>query len=417
MRTAFRPAATASLPRPDVRLPGWVLLPLRAFLGVTFVYAGLQKLADRHFFDTHSPSSIQAQLRVYAHHSPARGLLRSAGHHAVLVGLLIAFAELAVGLGALLGLWSRAAAAGGMVLATGFLLSVSWHARPYYVGSDVVFLFAWTPLLLAGDGGVLALDRVLQHRARADVGLAPAGPAVVDFATVRKLCGAYDHGACRFREGAPCEMAPCPVLAATPQPKPAIAAEVDRRTFLAQAGAAAWVAGAALVGGGLTALIGRLMPASHSQRAATVLGGPAPSTSATAPPPTTQTAPPRPTTAPRAARAQHAPAPTVPPRPPGTPIGMASQVPVGGGATFRDPASGDPAWVLQPSAGRFVAFSAVCTHQGCTVRYSRNGTFACPCHGAEFSGSDGSVLQGPARLPLGRISVARGPDGELYVDG
>ena len=44
----------------------WVLLPLRAFLGGTFVYAGMQKLADRHFFDPASPSSVQSQMRAYA---------------------------------------------------------------------------------------------------------------------------------------------------------------------------------------------------------------------------------------------------------------------------------------------------------------------------------------------------------------
>jgi hypothetical protein len=41
---------------------GWALLPLRAFLGFTFCYAGLSKLANPGFFDATSPISIQAQL-------------------------------------------------------------------------------------------------------------------------------------------------------------------------------------------------------------------------------------------------------------------------------------------------------------------------------------------------------------------
>ena len=41
---------------------GWTLLPLQLFLGVTFVYAGLQKLADPNFLDAAASSSIQAQL-------------------------------------------------------------------------------------------------------------------------------------------------------------------------------------------------------------------------------------------------------------------------------------------------------------------------------------------------------------------
>jgi len=49
---------------------GWYLLPLRLFLGVTFVYAGLQKLANPDFFRASSPVSIHAQLVGAAHTSP-----------------------------------------------------------------------------------------------------------------------------------------------------------------------------------------------------------------------------------------------------------------------------------------------------------------------------------------------------------
>jgi thiosulfate dehydrogenase (quinone) large subunit len=40
----------------------WALLPLRCFLGVTFLYAGLQKLANPNFLNSQSANSIQAQL-------------------------------------------------------------------------------------------------------------------------------------------------------------------------------------------------------------------------------------------------------------------------------------------------------------------------------------------------------------------
>jgi thiosulfate dehydrogenase (quinone) large subunit len=139
-----------------------VLLPLRLFLGATFTFAGLQKLADPRFFDSRSSASIQAQLQAAAARSPISGALSTLQHHAVAVGLAIAFAELAVGIGTLLGLYARAAAVGGIALAVGFLFSVSWHSSPYYLGSDVVFLFAWTPLAIGGAGGVLALDALTQ---------------------------------------------------------------------------------------------------------------------------------------------------------------------------------------------------------------------------------------------------------------
>jgi thiosulfate dehydrogenase [quinone] large subunit len=50
------PAASA----PDIL--GRALLPLHAFLGFTFCFADLQKLANPRFFDAADPASIQAQL-------------------------------------------------------------------------------------------------------------------------------------------------------------------------------------------------------------------------------------------------------------------------------------------------------------------------------------------------------------------
>jgi Rieske Fe-S protein len=73
-----------------------------------------------------------------------------------------------------------------------------------------------------------------------------------------------------------------------------------------------------------------------------------------------------------------------------------SAIPVGGGEIF-------PAQLVviaQPSAGQFKAFSAVCTHMGCTVSQIANGRIDCPCHGSEYSITDGAVLAGPAPKPL-----------------
>src|SRR6516164_2892426 len=146
-------------PPPHARsMAGWALLPLRAFLGVTFVFAGLQKLANPAFFNAANPASIQAQLASARRASPIHSLIGPLTHVAVPVGLLIAFAELAIGLGTLLGLWARAAAIGGSVVAFLLFLTVSFHSHPYYTGSDIVFVFAWIPLILAGAGGVLSAD-------------------------------------------------------------------------------------------------------------------------------------------------------------------------------------------------------------------------------------------------------------------
>src|SRR5580698_9703055 len=61
--------------RPDGSLvTGWVLMPLRLFLGVTFLFAGLQKLANPNFLKNSSPVSIHAQLVGATHLSPIHAL-------------------------------------------------------------------------------------------------------------------------------------------------------------------------------------------------------------------------------------------------------------------------------------------------------------------------------------------------------
>jgi Rieske Fe-S protein len=86
----------------------------------------------------------------------------------------------------------------------------------------------------------------------------------------------------------------------------------------------------------------------------------------------------------------------------GTVLGAASEVPVGGGKIFEDQA----VVVTQPTAGTFRAFSAICTHQGCTVDSVAGGTINCPCHGSKFNVTDGSVAKGPAKKPLAAKQVS-----------
>ena len=62
--------------------------------------------------------------------------------------------------------------------------------------------------------------------------------------------------------------------------------------------------------------------------------------------------------------------------------------------------------VTQPVAGTYKAFSAVCTHQGCTVDEVAGGTINCPCHGSRFAVADGAPTAGPAKKPLPEKAVA-----------
>jgi thiosulfate dehydrogenase (quinone) large subunit len=143
---------------------GWLLMPLRLFLGITFLFAGLQKLANPEFFKTSSASSIHAQLVGASHSSPIQGLTSHLVPIASTVGLLISIGEVAIGLGILVGLLTRVAAVAGMALSLGLFLTVSFHASPYFTGSDIVFFFAWTPLALGGAAGAPAFDTWLAQR-------------------------------------------------------------------------------------------------------------------------------------------------------------------------------------------------------------------------------------------------------------
>jgi Rieske Fe-S protein len=82
-------------------------------------------------------------------------------------------------------------------------------------------------------------------------------------------------------------------------------------------------------------------------------------------------------------------------------LGATSEIPVGGGKVF----SSAKVVVTQPTAGQFKGFSAICTHQQCTVDQVSDGTIDCPCHGSQFSVKDGSVVSGPASSPLPAAAI------------
>jgi thiosulfate dehydrogenase [quinone] large subunit len=329
--------------------PTLALVPLRLFLGVTFCFAGLQKLANPNFFRSTSPTSIQAQMRAAERTSPIHGLLHHLAGASGFVGLVVAVGELAIGLGVLAGVLTRIAALGGMVLSFGLFLTVSYHSRPYYTGADIAYVFAFTPLLIAGAGDRFTLPALVDH--------------LTGLEAVRSRYGSFDP---------------------------------ERRRLLALSGLG--VLGVAVAA--LATVAGRLAGGVRSPRSAPSLNGPG-----SGPSTTTTTAP---TTSPSTT---NVPGPAAS----GTRIGPAHAVPVGGAASFQDPSSGDPAIVIQPKAGQFVAFDAVCPHAGCSVAFDQSqDILVCPCHGSLFNASTGAVEQGPAASGLRPITVTES-SGQLFV--
>ena len=85
----------------------------------------------------------------------------------------------------------------------------------------------------------------------------------------------------------------------------------------------------------------------------------------------------------------------------GNALTTVSAVPAGGGVVL----SKSGVVVTKDATGSIHAFSATCTHQGCTVSSVSNGTINCPCHGSRFNASTGAVVQGPATRPLPAVAV------------
>ncbi|MFZ0325642.1 MAG: Rieske 2Fe-2S domain-containing protein [Actinomycetes bacterium] len=79
-----------------------------------------------------------------------------------------------------------------------------------------------------------------------------------------------------------------------------------------------------------------------------------------------------------------------------------ADVPVGG-AVSAQTSDGQPVLVTQATAGDVKAFSAICTHRGCTVAPG-GAQLVCPCHGSVYDLS-GNVVSGLAPAPLPAISV------------
>jgi Rieske Fe-S protein len=95
----------------------------------------------------------------------------------------------------------------------------------------------------------------------------------------------------------------------------------------------------------------------------------------------------------------------------GESIAAESDVAPGEALDFED--GGESAVLVHLDSGDFVAYSAVCTHQQCTVAF-QGGELACPCHGSMFDPANGAeVTAGPANSPLPEIPVEV-RDGEVF---
>ena len=343
-------------PDPGTRLDRLTLalLPLRLFLGATFLYAGVDKLIDPTFLRAAGPGSIGAQMAEFVKVSPIAPLVQLFGQpFPVEIGVLIAVAEITIGLGALSGLLFRFAAAGGLGLSLTFWLTASWATKPYYYGPDLPYAFGWLTVALAGTGGRFTVETWLQRELDGD---------------------GYDEPVSEERR------------------------LVLRAGFLGMASLAiaafAGTVGASILGRPTSDLASGIGTRSATPSDGTTgQTGASPSAAAAGVPSPGETV---------GAGAGQTPATAA-----GPVVARINQLGSGRALAFNDPISGDPGVLLKLSDGTIVAFDAVCTHAGCTVEYDPTyALLVCPCHGAAFDPAHGAqVVAGPTNQPLATIPI------------
>lgn len=367
----------------------WIIVPLRLFMGVTFVYAGLQKLTDPQYFNPATHGYIGHQITAFATGSPLHSFLANvAVPHAILFGGLVAYGELAVGLGILLGLFSRVASLCGLLINLVFFLSADWHVFPYFYGSDIVFLFCWLTLLIAGPANQIlpALDTWL------------AAQLVERVEPTRQ---ARRAALCAWVFGVQVEPEPLPQnqpvqtrQQAKNMPKAQSTSQYrawqleqlrqeSRRNFVL----GSLSGGAVMLVAALIAQALHLLPGSNAGANTTASGisdGVTPTLGS--------------------------------PAANGTPTSVAtngviaqiSSVPANSSTTFTLASNGDPGILVHLNNGQFVAFDATCTHAGCPVDYDPSSQqLVCPCHGAAFDPTKAAaVINGPAQTPLTSVPIA-----------
>jgi thiosulfate dehydrogenase [quinone] large subunit len=271
------------------RAQSWAIRVLRAWLAITWIYAGWDKATDPGFLTKGETGFIGDQLIGYSTNSPISWLFNNLSDQAIAVGIFVIFSEFAIGIATLLWIAPTSAAFGGFLMSIVLWLSSTFYISPYFLGSDTAYAVLWLVYFLTLVGNRRTVDIALDRRGAIRVGLLSV---------------------------------------------------------------------AAIASG----LVGKAF-AKVSEKPNTTVSG------------TSQ-------------------------------IIELSKINVGETHQFAL-SNGMPAIIFRTKTGVF-AYSATCTHEGCTVAYqSSNKSLYCPCHGAEFDPfKNGGVITGPTRDALPTVKVA-----------
>ena len=270
------------------RAQSWAIRVLRAWLSLTWIYAGWDKATDPGFLTKGESGFIGDQLIGFSTNSPVGWLFNNLSDHAIAVGIFVIFSEFAVGIATLLWIAPTSAAFGGFLTSIILWLASTFYVSPFFLASNTAYAILWLVYFLTLVGNRRTVDIALDRRGAIRIGALSAA---------------------------------------------AIA----------------------------TALVGKTF-AKVSEKTNTTVSG-------------------------------------------SSQIIELANINVGETHQFAL-GNGMPAILFRTKTGVF-AYSATCTHQGCTVSYQNsNKSLYCPCHGAEFDPfKNGGVITGPALDSLPAVKV------------
>ena len=339
---------------------------LRAFLGGTMLYAGLDKvILDPRFLQPDGVGSIGATLRLFVTAGGPLAPLVSAVAvgQPVLIGTVIAGTQLLIGALLLSGSWVRLGALLGAAISLALVLTASWGVTPYFYGNDLPYLVAFLALAAIGDGGVLRAGAPAtrgydpNRRAALFTGggalLALLALVTLDRSRLAGLLAQNGGSDPTTSPSASASASEAPAASATPgSDEDGEKDDDDDDDDENDGGAKSPKPSESASGGG---------------------GGGGGGTS-------------------------------------GAVIKGADALSPGQALNFS---AGGTAAVLLKDGGTYRAFERACTHQGVNVDWqSGNGSFYCAEHGARFSAA-GDAIVGPARTALRPITVSVAADGSV----
>lgn len=277
----------------DYKTQNHAMVVLRIFLSATWIYAGYYKAQDAGFLSPGSPTYIGKDLLAYSNSSPIGVLISPLLPYATGVGIFVMVSEFAIGYATMTGLFPIFSAFMGALMSLGLFLASSFHVKPYFLGSDLPYMFLWV---------IYALNLTKKRANKIE--------------NIKKI------------------------------------ASPSRRTILK-------VIGVSLLSI-FTPLLGRSSGKINKSKAKA--GG-------------------------------------------SRIITSLDKLKVGESMPFTS-SKGLPSVLFRSKIGVF-AYSAVCTHQGCTLLMDQSSkTLQCPCHGATFDPYNGArVISGPAPSPLPPVKV------------